>query len=132
MRSEHLKFLGLDRDTLETAGITPELSTTSRAPSHANRFHQDRELMRSGRSFSGLPGVIAEDVAVSVSAGPIRDRIREMLSAADVAVSMLHRVLLASAEAAKRGEDPIGIGDGIDTTAIQGKTIYLKGSQQWQ
>jgi hypothetical protein len=55
-----------------------------------------------------------------------------MLSAADVAVSMLHRVLLASAEAAKRGEDPIGIGDGIDTTAIQGKTIYLKGSQQWQ
>ena len=132
LRSEHLKFIGLDRETLETAGITPELSTTSRAPSHANRFHQDRALMRSGRSFSGLPGVIAEDVAVSVSAGPIRDRTREMLSAADVAVSMLHRVLLASAKAAERGEDPIGVGEGIDTSTIQGKTIYLKGSQQWQ
>ena len=132
LRSEHLKFLGLDRETLETAGITPELSTTSRAPSHANRFHQDRALMKSGRSFSGLPGVIAEDVAVSVSAGPIRDRSREMLSAADVAVSMLHRVLLASAKAAERGEDPIGVGEGIDTSTIQGKTIYLKGSQQWQ
>ena len=132
LRGEHLKFLGLDRETLETAGITPELSTTSRAPSHANRFHQDRALMRSGRSFSGLPGVIAEDVAVSVSAGPIRDRSREMLSAADVAVSMLHRVLLASAKAAERGEDPIGVGEGIDTSTIQGKTIYLKGSQQWQ
>lgn len=132
LRSEHLKFLGLDRDTLETAGITSELSKTRRAPSHANRFHQDRELMKSGRSFSGLPGVIAEDVAVSVSAGPIRDRTREMLSAADVAVSMLHRVLLASAKAAQRGEDPIGIGEDIDTTAIRGKTIYLKGSQQWQ
>ena len=132
LRSEHLKFLGLDRETLETAGITPELSTTSRAPSHANRFHQDRALMKSGRSFSGLPGVIAEDVAVSVSAGPIRDRTREMLSAADVAVSMLHRVLLASAKAAERGEDPIGVGEGIDTSTIQGKTIYLKGSQQWQ
>jgi phenylpropionate dioxygenase-like ring-hydroxylating dioxygenase large terminal subunit len=132
LRCEHLKFLGLDRETLETAGITPELSTTSRAPSHANRFHQDRALMRSGRSFSGLPGVIAEDVAVSVAAGPIRDRTREMLSAADVAVSMLHRVLLASAKAAERGEDPIGVGEGIDTSTIQGKTIYLKGSQQWQ
>jgi phenylpropionate dioxygenase-like ring-hydroxylating dioxygenase large terminal subunit len=132
LRSEHLKFLGLDRDTLEKAGITSELSRTSRAPSLGNRFHQDRELMRSGRSFTGLPGVIAEDVAVSVSAGPIRDRTREMLSAADVAVSMLHRVLLASAKAAQRGEDPIGIGEDIDTTAIQGKTIYLKGSQQWQ
>jgi phthalate 4,5-dioxygenase len=132
LRSEHLKFLGLDRETLETAGITPELSTTSRAPSHANRFHQDRALMRSGRSFSGLPGVIAEDVAVSVSAGPIRDRTREMLSAADVAVSMLHRVLLASAKAAERGEDPIEAGEGIDSSTIQGKTIYLKGSQQWQ
>jgi phthalate 4,5-dioxygenase len=132
LRSEHLKFLGLDRETLETAGITPELSTTSRAPSYANRFHQDRALMRSGRSFSGLPGVIAEDVAVSVSAGPIRDRTREMLSAADVAVSMLHRVLLASAKAAERGEDPIGVGAGIDTSTIHGKTIYLKGSQQWQ
>ena len=132
LRSEHLKFLGLDRETLETAGITPELSTTSRAPSHANRFHQDRALMKSGRSFSGLPGVIAEDVAVSVSAGPIRDRSREMLSAADVAVSMLHRVLLASAKAAERGEDPSGVGEGIDTSTIQGKTIYLKGSQQWQ
>jgi phthalate 4,5-dioxygenase oxygenase subunit len=128
---EHLKFLGLDRDTLETAGITAELAATSRAPSHANRFHQDRTLMRSGRSFSGLPGVIAEDVAVSVSAGPIRDRTREMLSSADVAVSMLHRVLLTSAKAAQRGEDPIGVAAGIDTSAIVGKTIYLKGSQQW-
>ena len=62
----------------------------------------------------------------------IRDRTREMLSAADVAVSMLHRVLLASARAAERGEDPIGVGEGIDTSTIQGKTIYLKGSQQWQ
>jgi hypothetical protein len=53
-------------------------------------------------------------------------------SAADVAVSMLHRVLLASAKAAQGGEEPIGIGEDIDTTAIQGKTIYLKGSQQWQ
>jgi phthalate 4,5-dioxygenase len=132
LRSEHLKFLGLDRDTLETAGITPELSLTSRAPSYTNRFHQDRELIRSGRSFTGIPGVIAEDVAVSVSAGPIRDRTREILSAADVAVSMLHRVLLASAKAAQRGEDPIGLGEGVDTTAIQGKTIYLKGSQPWQ
>jgi phthalate 4,5-dioxygenase oxygenase subunit len=132
LRSEHLKFLGLDRDTLEKAGITSELSRTSRAPNLANRFHQDRQLMRSGRSFSGLPGLIAEDVAVSVSAGPIRDRTREMLSTADVAVSMLHRVLLTSAKAAQRGEDPIGIGEDIDTTAIQGKTIYLKGSQQWQ
>jgi len=88
--------------------------------------------MRSGRSFSGLPGVIAEDVAVSVSAGPIRDRTREMLSPADVAVSMLHRVLLASARAVQRGENPVGIGEGIDTSGIQGKTIYLQGSQQWQ
>jgi phenylpropionate dioxygenase-like ring-hydroxylating dioxygenase large terminal subunit len=132
LRTEHLKFLGLDRDTLEKAGITPDLASTSRAPSYANRFHQDRALMHSGSSFSGLPGVIAEDVAVSVSAGPIRDRTREMLSAADAGVSMLHRVLLACANAALRGAEPIGVGTDIDTSVVEGKTIYLKGSQSWQ
>jgi phenylpropionate dioxygenase-like ring-hydroxylating dioxygenase large terminal subunit len=131
LRSQHLKFIGLDDETLHRFGIDLG-NTDSGRPNRANNFRQDREAMRSGRTFSGLPGLVQEDMAVSVGSGPIRDRSKEMLSAADNAVSRLYRVLINSARRVKDGGDPIGVDPSIDTRAIRGTSAVLAPGQAWQ
>jgi phenylpropionate dioxygenase-like ring-hydroxylating dioxygenase large terminal subunit len=106
MRSEHLKFIGLDAESLEQIGVRQP--GDPRAPAVYNRYYQDRKSMREGRSFSGLPALIAEDVIVSVASRPIRDRSVEMLSKADLAVAQLYRTLQAVAQAGEEGAQPPG------------------------
>jgi phthalate 4,5-dioxygenase len=131
LRSQHLNFIGLDRATLHRFGI--DLGNTDpNRPNRANNFQQDREGMRNGRTFSGLPGLVQEDMAVSVASGPIRDRSKEMLSAADVAVGRLYRVLLNSARQVMEGGDPIGVDRTIDTGSIKGAAGELAPGQAWQ
>jgi len=131
LRSQHLSFIGLDDATLHRFGIDLGNVDPGR-PNRANNFLQDREGMRSGRTFSGLPGFVQEDIAVSVASGPTRDRSRETLSAADVAVGRLYRVLINSARRVKDGGDPVGIDPAIDTNAIKGAAAVLRSGQAWQ
>src|SRR3546814_10275695 len=72
-------------------GVSPD------RPRRENNFLQDRDAMRRGH-FTGFPNFTQEDAAVSTSGGPIRDRSREMLSHADVAIARLYRSLLKSAQ----------------------------------
>lgn len=105
MRSEHLRFIGLDPASLENIGVARP--NDANAPSAANRYHQDRAAMAS-ESFSGLPGLIAEDVIVSVASKPLRDRSRERLAVADGAVAQLYKTLLAVAAAGEAEGVPPG------------------------
>jgi phthalate 4,5-dioxygenase oxygenase subunit len=59
---------------------------------------QDREAMRTGRSFSGMQGVNLQDFAVQQSMGPIVDRSKENLGPADRAIIHLRRLLLEAAQ----------------------------------
>ena len=106
-RIEHLRFLGLDSESLDRIGISKVDDPL--APSLRNHFYQDREAMRRHDSFSGLPGLIAEDVIVSVASGVLRDRTAEMLSVADLAVVQLYKTLLAVAAARAAGAPPPGV-----------------------
>jgi hypothetical protein len=132
LRSQQLKFVGLDAATLDGFGISRRAAGRSGAPSIAGRFQQNREAMRAGRTFSGLPGIIPEDMAVSVSAGAIRDRSQERLSSADVGVQRLYRTLLGLARAADRGETPLGLESGVDDTKFVGANGVLAPGQPWQ
>ena len=84
----------------------------------------DNELMCLVHSFT------QEDVAVSVSAGAIRDRTKEMLSVADLAIGRLYRVLLNTAKRVAAGQPPIGVDD--DTTAIRGAHGVLAPDVNWR
>lgn len=53
---------------------------------------QDREAMRSGKSWTGVKGVIFEDYVVAESV-PIVDRTKEFLGSGDVAIVRLRREL---------------------------------------
>jgi phthalate 4,5-dioxygenase len=131
LRSRHLEFIGLTPAVLDGFGLTDETLGRTDRPNPRNNFNQDREAMRLGKSWSGLPGLIEEDVAASVSAGSIRDRNHEMLSIADVGITRLYRTLLSCADAVEQGKPPLGIDRGIDWSQVQGMHCVL-GSSDWR
>lgn len=132
LRSQQLAFVGLSKKTLDAFGISRDTIGAPGTPSIGNRFLQNRAAMREGRTFSGLPGIIAEDVAVSVSSGLIRDRSREMLSTADVAIQRLYRTLLSLARRVEQGQTPIGLGDDVDDSRICGANGVIAAGEPWQ
>lgn len=65
---------------------------------------QDRTAMANGH-FSGYTrNIIAEDVVVQASMGPIRDRTRDFLASSDVAIAMMRRMLLDIMKAQQAGQ----------------------------
>lgn len=69
-----------------------------------NDYMIDRELQRSGRSYTGIRGLGMQDQAVQESMGPICDRTRERVGSADLAVIHVRRLLLGQARKMQRGE----------------------------
>ena len=128
LRSEQLKFVGLDEAALARHGMTPATATTALRPSRENRWHQDRELLRSGH-FTGLYSFTQEDMAVSVSGGEIRDRSKEMLSVSDLAIGRLYRVLLNTVKRVADGNTPIAVDANVG--AIRGASGSLPPGVHW-
>ncbi len=127
-RSEQLKFVGLDEESLARHGMTPASAATNKLPTRENRWHQDRDSVRKGH-FTGLHSFTQEDMAASVSGGAIRDRSKEMLSIADIAIGRLYRVLLNTAKRVAEGKGPIAID--ADTHAIIGASATLDPGVNW-
>ncbi len=129
LRSQQLEFVGLDQATLAAYGLTLQTCDTPAAASAANNYLQDREAQRRGH-FTGLPSFTQEDAAVSMSGGSIRDRSKEILSTADVALPKLYRALLTCARQASSGQDPLGLH--ADTTRIVGASGKLAPGTHWR
>jgi phthalate 4,5-dioxygenase oxygenase subunit len=132
MRSKHLHFVGLTDEVLDGFGLTVDTLGRADRPNARNNFMQDRDAMRRGESWSGLPGLIEEDVAVSVSAGPIRSRAKEMLSSADLAVVRLYRALLACSDALESGQPLPGQGAPVDWARVVGTHGAVTPEHPWQ
>jgi phthalate 4,5-dioxygenase oxygenase subunit len=79
-------------------------------PGLRNDFFIDRELQRSGASYTGIDGVPVEDRAVTESMGPILDRTVEHLGSADTMVIRVRRRLMAAVRALdEKGVVPPGV-----------------------
>jgi phthalate 4,5-dioxygenase oxygenase subunit len=129
MRSQQLAFVGLDDATLAAHGMTAETADGPNAQRWGNRYGQDRSLQRAGH-FTGLASFTQEDAACSISSGALRDRSREMLSPADIAISRLYRSLLKCVRTFKEtGEMPV---QRADTSRIVGISAEIEGDQPWQ
>ncbi|VTU41574.1 Rieske 2Fe-2S domain-containing protein [Variovorax sp. RA8] len=96
-----------------------------------NGFWQDREAMREKRSWSGFHGITQEDAVMSVSMGPIYDRSREKLVAADAAVVKLRRLLLDALDRFESGAEPHGV-NYADMTRMRGFDIDLGQDMHWR
>jgi phthalate 4,5-dioxygenase oxygenase subunit len=80
---------------------------------------QDRTLMAAGH-FTGFgENIVAEDMVVQLSMGPIADRTDEMLSTSDVAIVRLRRFLLDAVKADSQGKLPPGSALGPDPVRMR-------------
>jgi hypothetical protein len=75
----------------------------------ANRYLQDREEQRTA-TFTGMgPEFPPHDAAVNEGAGPIQDRTKEHLGAADGLITASRKLMMRAIKMAAEGEDPPGV-----------------------
>jgi phthalate 4,5-dioxygenase oxygenase subunit len=95
----HETFLGLR--------MGQDLLADYRRPGRAeNRWLQDREGIRAGKTYTGLYGTTMQDIAVQESMGPVQDRTIEHLGMTDKAIVHMRRMLLAMARQVRDGKEP--------------------------
>lgn len=82
----------------------------------ANDFGQDRTAMTQG-SFTGIPGIPNQDLAMWVGMGSIVDRTREVLGASDVAIVAFRRLMVDAA--ARMRDEGVVLGRSADTPSPQ-------------
>lgn len=98
-----------------------------------NNWLQDRAAMKRGESFSGVAGVQLEDAMIQESMGPIYDRTKEHLGAADLAVVRMRRLMLASVRRfTESGETPVGLGGPVDYPRLRAAELSLPHGSSWQ
>jgi hypothetical protein len=89
-------------------GIFPEKIPGTFRPvrNETNDYQIDRDLQRSGTSFTGIFGISEQDMACQESMGPVYDRTQEHLGAADAAIIQFRRRLLKMARDLEAGQEP--------------------------
>lgn len=95
----------------------------------SNGMGQDRSRMTS--HWTGLDGVAFEDAVMGVAAGPVVDRTREHLIAADAPVVRVRRLLLEAADTVERGGMPRG-SQYADCTALNAPDLMIEPGTTWQ
>lgn len=98
----------------------------------ANNFLQDRDAMRRGESFTGIPGTAIQDAAVQETMGTIYDRTREHLGASDIAVIRMRRLMLDSVANFSQGGVPIGLDKPVAYSRIKGAEGTIPLEAPWQ
>ena len=89
-----------------------------------NNYLQDRAAMAGGDSFTGIPGIPNQDIAMWESMGPIADRTQERLGASDIAIVQFRRLMIDAARAFTEEARVIGH---IAAAASAGETPLLPG-----
>jgi hypothetical protein len=74
-----------------------------------NDYLIDREVQRSGQTYTGIKGVGMQDTAMQESMGAIQDRTQEHLAASDIAIVTLRQHLLRALKDLGTGGDPPGL-----------------------
>lgn len=129
LRTQTLEFFGLTPETTARMGLTRDTCDLPGAANRDNNFLQDREAMKTGASFTGVPNFVPEDAVITLSMSSIYDRTREHLVPADVAVIRMRRLLLRCADLAAKGEAPIGVG--VDQSRIGAASGELSEGRSW-
>jgi hypothetical protein len=99
----------------------------------ANDYMVDREAQRSGRSFSGIPGVRQQDMAVTETMGPIYNRSNEHLGTTDSMIIRARRRWIAAARALEeQGVLPPGVDEPELYRQRSGEVILPRSVDWWE
>jgi nitrite reductase/ring-hydroxylating ferredoxin subunit len=97
-----------------------------------NDFLIDREAQRTWKSFSGIPGVRQQDMAVTESMGPIYKRYDEHLGTTDAMIIRTRRKLIAAAKALRdEGVIPPGVDNPEVYRQRSGEVILPRDAFWW-
>ena len=83
-------------------------------------------------TWSGLAGLVEEDASIGVSMGPIVERHKEMLVAADSAVVRLRARMLESVRLHEAGQPPLGLTIADYSKVRSLADTNLAKGQRWQ
>ncbi|MGE3643711.1 MAG: Rieske 2Fe-2S domain-containing protein [Beijerinckiaceae bacterium] len=75
----------------------------------SNDYLIDRQLQRSGKSFTGIRGLGVQDCAMQESMGPIADRTKENLLPCDAAIVKIRRLLIRCVRDHMAGKPLLGM-----------------------
>ena len=99
----------------------------------SNDYLIDRELQKSGESYSGIRGIRQQDAAVTGSMGTIYDRTHEHLGTTDALIIRTRRRMIAAAKALR---DEGIIPPGVDNPEIyrqrSGGVILPRSADWWE
>jgi phthalate 4,5-dioxygenase oxygenase subunit len=95
------KFLGLQ------VGVDQDASF-NRFNTYSNDYGQDRIIMKTGESFTGIRGIPNQDIAMWETMGPIADRSEDRLGASDLAIVQFRRQMVLAAKVVAEGGIAIG------------------------
>jgi phenylpropionate dioxygenase-like ring-hydroxylating dioxygenase large terminal subunit len=96
-----------------------------------NDFMIDRDLQKSGESYSGIRGIRQQDGAVTGSMGPIYDRSHEHLGTTDALIIRTRRRVIAAAKALREhGIVPPGV-DNPEIYAQRSGGVILPRNVDW-
>jgi phthalate 4,5-dioxygenase len=129
LRKLQLGFVGLDQETQEKFNMTRATCDAEDAPSRQNRWKQDRDAMRAGH-FTGLTSFTQEDALVASSSGTLRDRSHEMLTTADLAISLTYRALLRNAREVAAGREPAAAAQKVGH--LRGASAEMEPGEDWR
>ena len=90
---------------------------------------QDRAAMAKGESFTGFRGVNLQDLIIQESMGPIIDRTKENLGAADLAIATFRRKLLLAAEG--KGSATPGFANNLDYRSLVARDGLFPAEEDW-
>jgi hypothetical protein len=112
------------------AGRGPNGEGVVRHQTRANDWLIDRQRQRT-KTFTGIPGLNTQDLAVQESMGPIIDRSREHLGSTDKAVIQFRKCLLDAARDLENGIDPPG-SDSKTYRGIRPADLTIPKNVRWQ
>ncbi len=112
------------------AGRGPDGEGVVRHQTRANDWLIDRAVQRT-KTFTGIPGLNTQDLAVQESMGRIVNRSREHLGTTDKAVIQFRRCLLDAARDLQNGIDPPGA-DSRSYRKVRPADLTIARDVRWQ
>jgi len=100
-----------------------------------NRWGQDRQAMRDGRSYAGFKGqggLFTEDTAIEMSMGPRTDRSKEFLCSGDMAIVRMRWTLLQAVEDFMAGKPPLGTDPSIAYSSLYAVSEVIPSQTSWK
>jgi phenylpropionate dioxygenase-like ring-hydroxylating dioxygenase large terminal subunit len=93
-----VRSIGISYPLLQPGTLLP-------AANARNDYLVDREVQKT-KTFTGIPGVSEQDLAVQESMGAICDRSKEHLGTSDLGIIATRRRIIQAAQALEEGEEP--------------------------